>query len=222
MAEDAGILQEIDEALRADKLSQLWARHSGSIIAFCVLVVLTSAASAFWKNHQREVHERQTGKLTQATMLADTGKYNEAMGMFEQIEGDGGPLGAIASLKHAQTLIDMKQQDKALTVYNDLASDKHGGAPDVFRDYAALQADIMAHNQTWPDKKPAASTDGWAAAMGGDRAFATAFAELNALRSGDSKNASALLDGVVSNKDAPFSERERAAQLLDSLKGPAK
>jgi hypothetical protein len=221
MAEDVSILQEIDEALRADKASQFWERNSGTIITFCVLLVLSTAASAFWKSHQREAHASQTGKLMEAIMLLDEGKGPEATALFGQVEHDGGPLAAFASIKDAQTYLRMNQFDKAIEAYNAVASGKQGDTPDVLRDYAALQADILAHNQAMFSGKPAVATLGGQEARGAGRPFAGALSELDALRTTDAKSASALLGAIVADKDVPLSQRMRATQLLETLVIPA-
>jgi len=222
MAEDVSILQEIDEALRADKAAQFWERNSGAVITFCVVIVLATAVSEFWKSHMRSVHEQQTSTLAQAITLAEAGKYSEAISGYEQVEADGGQLALLAKLQRAQTLAEMKQEDKAIEVYNSIATSGQGKVPDIFRDYAAVQADILAHNLALASGRPAVATEGGKEARASGRSYASFFTEIDALRSGDHKNATALLNSVVSDKDAPFSERARAGMLLGSLGGSPK
>jgi len=217
MAEDVSILQEIDEALRADKAAQFWERHSSAVITFCVVIVLATAVSEFWKSHMRSVHEQQTSELAQAITLAEIGKYSEAISGYEQVEADGGQLALLAKLQRAQTLAEMKQEDKAIEIYNSIAAGAQGKVPDIYRDYAALQADILAHNVALATGKPAVATEGGKEARASGRPYAPFFTEIDALRMSDRKNATALLNSVVSNKNAPFSESARAGLLLGSL-----
>jgi hypothetical protein len=215
MAEDVSILQEIDEALRADKAAQFWARNSSAVITFCIVIVLAAAVSELWKNHLRGVHERQTSQLVKAITLAEAGKYNEAISGYERAEEDGGQLALLATLQRAQTLAEMKQEDKAIGVYEGIARD--GKAPVLFRDYAAVQADVLAHNLALATGKPPAVTEGAKEARQSGRPYAAFLAEIDALRSGDPKSAATALNGVIADKDVPFSERSRAGMLLESL-----
>jgi hypothetical protein len=223
MAEDTSIFQEIDEALRADKAQELWKRHSGEILTFCVMVVIATAASVLWKNHVREVHEETTGTLTQAVTLAQDGKYPEAISLYEKVEAKGGGLGGLAALRHAQALIALKQEDKALTLYKDVSAGRKADAPETLRDYAALQADILAHNEALASGKPV--TDGSKPAAGSDNSFSRSFAELDALRTlqaGDAKAAAAKLEKIANDPAAPFSLRMRDALFSGPKEEPAK
>jgi hypothetical protein len=215
MAEDVSIMQEIDEALRADKLQQLWARHNEAILTFCVMAVLASAGSVLWKNHLHDLHERQTGWLAEAATLEQQGKYDAAAGVYQKVEDEGGALAGLAGIRHAAVLISLKQEDKALALYNSVAGGKEGDTP-VFRDFAALEAAILAGNQSLNAGKPASAAT--AAAGGIFHQSATELGALNALGAGDRKTASFLLGSILSDEAAPYSQRARASELLDSIK----
>lgn len=218
MAEDSGLLNEIDEALRADRLQQFWASHSGIIIACCVLAVLSASASALWKSHMHGVHARQTGNLVQAALQAENNDAKGAIETLKKVQADGGQLAALAGLKEAQISLDMNQPKEALTAYNDLAVAKYGKAQILFHDYAALQADVLAYNQGPMKDISSAAADVGKKARSDGRVFADAFAELDAIRAKDGKTTAPLLEGIINNPEAPFSQRARAMELLDFLK----
>ncbi len=220
MAEDTSLLQEIDDALRADKVEQFWARNSSAIITFCVMIVLASAASVLWRNHLHDLHEQQTSLLFQATRLASQGKNSEAIGIYEKAEAQGGKLAALAGLKHAEALIALGQQDKALAVYTDIAAGKEGDAPDTLRDYARLEADILTHNRAAAAGKPVAAPEPQAA--GAFRRTEAELAALRALQKGDGKAASAALTRLAGDEATPLSMRERDIELIGSIKDPVK
>lgn len=215
MAEDTSLLQEIDEAIRADKVEQFWARYSGLLMGCCILAVLATAAGALWKNHQKDLHERQTGFLVQGSTLAGEGKYGEAIGMFEKARDEGGALATLAELSRAQALLEMKHEDKALAAYNGIAASHNG-----LSDFARLQADIIAHNQAIAAGKPLAP-----ASAPKDGTYVQMHAELAAVRtllSGNSKGAGVMLDAIVKDETAPMSERRRAGEMLATIKDAPK
>jgi hypothetical protein len=214
MAEDTSILQEIDEALRADKAEQFWASHSGTIITCCLLVVLSSAASVWWKNHVHDQQQLQTSLIVRGTKLASEGKFADSIPPFEQAEAQGGKLATIAGLKHAEALLDMKQDDKALAVYNDIAAGKIGDATDLLRDFARLEATILSHNRAG-GKAPAGNEP---EAGGTFNASVSELAGIRALQSGDTKTAIATFSKIISDEATPPSMRERDTEFLSSIK----
>ncbi len=137
MAEDVSILSEIDEALRADNLQQLWDRHGKALITFCILAVLATTGSVLWKNHQRSLHEQQTALLARAATAEQAGKNDEAIGYYTQVEGQGGGMAELAGLRHAALLVSQSRQDKALELYKSIADGKLGDAQ-MLRDFANL------------------------------------------------------------------------------------
>jgi hypothetical protein len=220
MTEETTLLTEIDDALRADKLEQIWQRHGALIIGFCVLAVLATAAGTFWKNHLLEEHMRDTGILAQGTTLAQDGKYGEAITLFEKIELEGGSLGAVAGLKHAEALANLKQDDKAAALYRTIAAS--GDAPISLRDYARLQGDILAHNAASAAGKPAPAQDP-AAAKNTTFSQSTREAQaLWALKSGDTKTAKELLNAILADDMASMTARTRASDILQTIGDNAK
>jgi hypothetical protein len=216
MPEDVSILSEIDEALRADKLQLLWANHGKAIITFCAMLVLSTAGSVLWKNHVRALHEMQTSLLAKAADVEEDGKNDEALGYYKQVEDAGGSLSALATLKHAKLLVAMKQQDKALPLYQSLTDGKVSGITPPLRDFAKLQVSIIESNQAFK-----AGKSEHPAPVGNEDVFlstATEISALDALNAGDTKTAAELLNAVLANDSAPYSQRVRASELLDSIK----
>ena len=218
MAEDVSILSEIDDALRVDNLKQFWARYGKTLIAFCVLVVLASSGSVLWKSHLRSVHERQTALLAKAATVETTGKNDEAIGYYAQVEGQGGPLAEIAGLRHAALLVSMNQQEKALALYKSVANGQLGDTQ-MMRDFANLEIMILNSNIELGASAPAKK--GPIVITNGSGAFFSSEAEigaLNALRAGDRPTAVTILTGIVSNKSAPYSQRLRDSELADAIR----
>lgn len=215
MTEDVSIFQEIDDALRAEKLQEIWSRYSGFIIAFCVIAILSTAISEIWKNHRREVNERETSELIESNNLAQSGKYEEAIVLYEKIEDEGGKLSTIAALHHAQALLALKQQDKALAVYDAVMQGKKGDGPASLRDFATLQVSILRDNAKTGTKTHVTA----------DNIFSQNIAEVSAvdaLLSGDNKSTSSSFTAIMNNENAPISQRARAADLMSLVKEPGK
>jgi len=219
MAEDVSILSEIDEALRVDNLQEFWAKNGRALITFCVLAVLATTGSVLWKNHQRSVHEQATNLLAKAATAEQAGKNSDAIDYYGQVEGQSGALAQLAALRHAALLISMNQPDKALSLYHSVSDGSLGDAQ-TLRDFANLEIMILESNR---DLKAGATgkKGGPIVITGGTGAFFASEAEIgamNALRAGDAKTAATILQDIVTNESAPYSQRLRDAQLEDAIK----
>jgi hypothetical protein len=213
MAEDVSILSEIDN------LQQFWERHGKALIGFCVLAVLATAGSVLWKNHVLAEHQQATALLAKAASAEQDSKNDVAIGYYTQVEGDGDALAQIAGLRHAALLVSMNQQDKALELYRSIADGKLGDTR-TLRDFANLQIMILNSNRSL--NAAAGSKKGPVVITGGNGVFFSSEAEvgaLSALRAGDTKTAETILNDVVTNESAPYSQRLRDSELQDAIKG---
>ncbi|HEU5048044.1 MAG TPA: hypothetical protein VFT64_09420 [Rickettsiales bacterium] len=212
MAEDVSFFQEIDEALRADKMERFMRRYGKLLLGACVAIVVGTAVSVYWKSHVHALNEKQTSIVLDAKGMIDTGQYAEAEKALEAA-GKDGRISAVARMLQADALVHAGQFDKAVKVYQAIAQDS--GADTAIRDRAAIQADVIASNhhlQVSAQKLP----DAW------NRPFFAEAGELSALqlqRAGKHKEAQDALQKLADDPGVPSSQRAMAGNLLDMIRG---
>lgn len=211
--EDVSIFQEIDEALRVENMEKLLRRYGKTLIAGMVGIILVTAASVIWKNYQREHNVTNTSILMQAQELADSGKYQDAAQKFAEAEHGRGGVAAIAKLRHAQMLMKMGDREKALKLYQEIATSR--STDEAIKDLSTLDADVISSNKNLPEKNSGSDLQSVSAK---GHPFAPMALELSALRmqnAGKHKEAHDLLAGMIDDPYLPLSERERIMELLD-------
>lgn len=213
MAEDVSFFQEIDEALRAEKMELFMRRYGKLLLGACVAVVVGTAASVYWKSHVHAYNEKQTGIVLDAKGMIDTGQYADAEKALEAAGNNGGHISGVARMFQADALVHAGQFDKAVKVYQAVAEDS--GVDTAIRDRAAIQADVLASNhhlQAPAQKLPDAS----------NRPFFAEAGELTALqlqRAGKHKEAMDMLQKLADDPGVPHSQRTMAGNLLNTIQG---
>lgn len=196
------IFQEIDDALRADRMAALWSEHRSTIIGCCVALVLGTAASAIWRNYSDHKAEEATLHMAQAQDLYDAGKYAEAADAFGKIAQDYSKEASLARLKQAQALTSAGQADKAAAV-------KAGGDK-------GLSALLTLQSA----ERGAADESALRAQAQTGKPFDFSAKELLALKlmqEGKSKESAELFTQLQSDPEAPATLRMRAGQVLQAM-----
>jgi hypothetical protein len=213
--EDISLFQEIDESLRVDKMEKLMRRYGKLLIAFCVAIVLATAASVFWKSHLREINIKRTDRLLEVTDLIESGKFADAQKMLEDINQSNATT--ISRLMLAETLIDQGQADKAVKAFDDAGVEKSNQA---LHDLSSLDAQIISDNHNLPAQKD--GTESLRKLYDSNSPFSYTAGELYALqlqRAGKSKDAEGILSEISNNPRLGMAQRIQAKELLDSMKG---
>ncbi len=84
------IFQEVDEDVRRDKATELWAKYQNFVYAAIALIVLGTAGYRFY-DYQRTTAAEAAGAQFQAALkLSIEGKSDEAIAAFQKLEGEGG------------------------------------------------------------------------------------------------------------------------------------
>ncbi len=208
MSEDISLLQEIDEALRADKAYNFWKKYGKIIIAGCAGVVVLTAVSAFWKNHLRDVQITHTHLMLKAAIAAGNAEYSSAPGVLEQSGDWPSSMDGIAKLQKADLLFKAGQRDKAAELLKEVQASPN--ADSALRDIAALRLNMQTGERSM----------GGADAPG--KPFAVLAGQLKAgqlLEEGKNKEAAAELGAVLSQATGASGERERAEELLQLTGG---
>lgn len=79
------ILKEIDDALRAERLVQLWHRHAQQIIFFSALIVIALITLLIWRDQQQTQKIEQSDQLLQASIFLAAGKEEQATNLLEAL-----------------------------------------------------------------------------------------------------------------------------------------
>ncbi len=214
MAEDdIGLLHEIDEAMRVERLQRFWQRFGKIVIAGCIGILLLTAARVIWQDHMRSVHTVQTGILLQARAAAEAGKTTEATRILED-HHDMGDLAALAALQRAGIAVNTGDMVKARSAYGEAARNRNTEA--ALRNFAAWQDNVIAYNQQKTPEFMDAGEKG--------RPFAPLAQETEAVHLlNNHKNAQArtILQSLADNTALSSSQRERVMDLLSLAGGKA-
>lgn len=127
------ILQEVDEALKQDKILKLWQDYGNYIIAAVVMVVLMTAAKSGYEYHHKTTSEAAT---TQLLSILDGEEESKAAALTDFINNAKGGSSIIAQLQLAGEHLNNDNGEDALKVFADIAmNDK---ATPYFKDFAKL------------------------------------------------------------------------------------
>lgn len=126
------LLREVDDAMRVEKMTQLWKQYGNLAIGAVVGIVLATAIWSGWQSwshHQAEIN---------TSALLDAYQSDDPLPQLEKLaQESSGKAGAIAALNAAAVALQNKKPEAALALYDELSGDMT--APPVLRDLAVLQ-----------------------------------------------------------------------------------
>lgn len=126
------ILREVDEAMKAERMSRLWQENRKTILLGIGAVILGTALNSgwtTWKDHQAKV---QTSALIEAMKSKEPAPALEKLS--ETLKDSGK---AMAALDAASLALENKDYEKAVNLYEITGNDK--SIPQDFRDLATVQ-----------------------------------------------------------------------------------
>jgi hypothetical protein len=137
--QDDGLLREVEEELRRERLEKIWKEYGTYIIAAAAAIVFGVLGYKYWESHRLAVAQETGSRYEEALLLLNDKKDGSAAKEFEKIavEGAGG-YHALAQLQLAGTLSKQGKKAEALATYEALGNDN--GADALLRDFARLQA----------------------------------------------------------------------------------
>ena len=138
----ADIFNEVDEAVRRDRLEKIWQRHGKLIIAGAILIV---AAVGGWRGYdylERKNAQEAGAQFEEAMTLAEAGKHQEAADAFAKVaKGSAGGYRTLARLREASEL-GSRDAKAGAAAFDALAADS--GIGQRFQDLASLAGRISA------------------------------------------------------------------------------
>lgn len=211
------IFREVEEELRHDRYAKLWRKYGKYVIAIAVLIVVATAGSVAWRDHQRKQRAAESERFAAGMMLIAENKLPEAADAFGALARDaGGDYGALARLEEAGLRAQAGDVAGAQRAYDELAADS--GAKQSLRDLAVLLS--VAHNADKVD--PAEGRARLKPLLADDNPWRFSARELTAvlaLRVGDTAAAKESYKVIADDQNAPPALRARATEMLAAM-GP--
>lgn len=204
------LLQEVDEALRADKMAQWWQKNRRALWTFAIVAVLATAANSIYQNYR----EKRGGELLQAFAESqkqlEEGKAADAAAGFGNIAADAsGELKDLALIWQSRAFMAENKKDEAIAALKTAAADGNG----LWTDIACLRLVGLAPAENAclqnASKSPLAETRAeWSAA--------------NLWAKGDTAAALTAIDALIADKDVSPETRERLMQWRATMKPATK
>jgi hypothetical protein len=207
------LLQEVDDALRAEKMEKLWKENGPYILGGAVLLVLFTGCFTAYNTWQMNRNTAQTAIIVAAMQSKTPETALEAS--MKDLKGQHKAMALlqIAGLK----LQDGKSAD-ALKLYQQVAAD--GSLPDLWRDLATLNAVRSEWNGKTDSAKAKDLFDKIKPLTDKDNPWHLQASVQAAMIAGDSlhdpKTAVQLLRAPLEDPQAPASIKEKA-KMLDHL-----
>jgi hypothetical protein len=137
--QDDGLLREVEEELRRERLEKIWKDYGTYVIAVAALIVLAVAGYKFWESRRIAASQEAGKQYEEALILFNEKKEGSAEKEFEKIASErAGGYRALAQLQLAGAQAKQGKKAEALSTYEALAND--GSADPMLRDFARLQA----------------------------------------------------------------------------------
>ncbi len=216
MADD-NFIREVNEEIRREQAKALWDRYGAILIAAVVLIVVGTAAYVGYRYWDETRANRSGDAYSQTLALADSGKDDEALAGFEQLEKDGyGAYPLLARMRAATVKADKGDVAAAVQDFDAVAADK--AVPSVLRDMARLRAALLLIDHgSFADVSSRVET------LTGDtnplRHSAREALGLAAWKEGKKADALKLFDQIVADEAAPRGVRERATVMAGLIRG---
>ena len=213
--QDSGLLREIDEELRHERIKSL-AKAYGKYV-FAVAVILIGGVGGYkgWQNYDQNLRMEETSAYIRAVTLADDGDPAGAAEAIEKMVASGsGSIDEFADLRRAGFLAESGDKAGAEAVYRALAGDQANDA-DV-RALASINLGALLLDS-------GDSSGARIAVLPFNQAgnpwmlMAREIIALADLESGDIESARTILDEIAVAEDTPRGLRERALLLLNTL-----
>lgn len=211
------LIDEVEEELRAERARKLAQRYGGLVTGVVLLALAGVGGWEGWRWYER----REAGKVAESFLAATRDAAAEGADLraiadrFTAMAPEA-PAGyrALARLRAAALLAETGQTEQALAAYDALSRDT--GADALYRDLATVMWGLHAL-----DSGNAAEIEGRLAALAAPdapwRASAREVQALAAIKAGNTEQARATLQALMTDAATPQGLRDRAGRLLQGL-----
>jgi hypothetical protein len=214
---DDTFIREVNEEIRQDQAKAIWDRYGALAIAAAVLVVLATAAYVAYDYWETSRANTSGDAFSQALVLANQGKDDEALAALKELEGNGyGAYPLLARMRSATVLAEKGDFAGAVAGFDAVAAD--GSIPMALRDMAKLRAAfLLVDNGSYQDVS--ARAEALAADTNPLRHSAREAMALSAWKEGKAVDALKLFGQINADENAPRNSRERANMMTELIRG---
>jgi hypothetical protein len=137
----ADIFQEVDEELRGDRASALWAKYQNLVYGLVAVIILGTASVTGWQIYDRQAREKAGHAYLAALQAADQDPKS-APQMLGELAHAGGPFADIVRFDLAHAALKAGDKQGALDLLTAMATDASYAAP--LKGAAALMGGYVA------------------------------------------------------------------------------
>lgn len=214
---DDSFIREVNEEIRQDQAKAIWDRFGAIAIGLAVLVVLITAGYVAYDYWDTSRANASGDKFSQALLLANQGKSDEAVAALKELEADGyGAYPLLARMRAATVLADKGDVTGAVAGFDAVAADN--SIPVAIRDMARLRAAfVLVDNGSYQDV--AQRAEQLAADTNPLRHSAREAMALSAWKEGKAADALKFYEQITADDGAPRNSRERATMMAELIRG---
>ena len=214
---DDSFIREVNEELRQDQAKALWDRYGPFVLGTAVAVVLVTAGWVAWDYWTSSRANKSGDDFSQALLLANQGKSDEALTALAALEKDGyGAYPLLARMRAATVLADKGDTAGAVAGFDAVAADS--SVPTAIRDMARLRAAfILVDSGAYADVAKRVET--LTADTNPLRHSAREALGLSAWKEARAADALKLFEQVADDPSAPRNSRERATMMVELIRG---
>ncbi len=205
MADDDGLVREVNEDLRKENMQKLWRNFGRYIVGFSILIVLGTAAIVGLQTYQESKRASWSSELIAAKQQIEDGEYENAETVLtDLINNADGNFSMLASL----WLVEMKiSQGDNETAKEHIANNDFSGDNSLYTKINSLLLAIVDTGSISSD-------------AGAEQPFALLKKEIKLsglLSSGKKDEAKKILKSIADNALTPNEMKSRANLLLGQL-----
>lgn len=204
-AEDHSLFREIDDAVRHDRMLELWKQYRAPLLAAAIALVVGTAGAGIWRNYQDKQAGLNMQQLSRAQAAYQARKYDDATEKFAALSKNASTPEArdMALLWQARAELKAEKNDAAIATLTTLA-EKPQGKDLLWRDLACLRLVGLKPEQN-------SCLRAGTSPLSTERNFIRA---ANLWQEGKADAAAKELKALSTDPDASSAQRERAAHYL--------
>jgi hypothetical protein len=215
----ADIFNEVDEAVRRERLEKIWQRYGIHLIALAVLIIAGVGGWRGYEHWQTQKAAESGAAFETAMTLAEAGKHQEAADAFAKVAKDGtAGYRTLARLREAEEIAS-RDPKAAIAAFDALAADSSIGQR--FQDLAALRAGLLLVD-TAPLDEMRRRLEPLTEAKRTFRHSARELLAMSAWRVNDMTAARRFAEQIINDAETPGSIRSRIEVLIAMLPAAAK
>jgi len=211
------IFQEVDDDIRQARLLRLWAQYGRYLIIILVGTVLATAGKVGWDEFQTRRMVAESARFSGALQLAENGQHEQAAFSFNLLSNESVTgYGQLAALRQAAALTESGEPDKAIAVYERLASS--GDADPIIAELASVLGAMRLLDRGL-SQEAIRNLEQISDGRGPWKHLAKEVKALSIMQTGDMEKGRNLLESLVNDPAVPAGIRSRSRKILATNHG---